>query len=134
MGLHVSGLSEWQHVLETLPERAPKAFRDVVKRGGVQIKKDWQARWRAISHPKGHIPHLIRNIGFDDVDEDGATFSVKVGVQSGRMQTRLASIISYGSLTSRPHDAGLAALEAEVPNMERYALKVAGDLLEEAGK
>lgn len=131
MGLHRSGMDEWLRVLETLPERAPKAFRDVVKRGGVQIKKDWKARWRAISHPKGHIPHLIRSVGFDESD-DGLTFTATVGVQSGRMQTRLARIISYGSLTSAPHDAGRAALEAEVPNMEHWAGKVAAQLLEEA--
>jgi hypothetical protein len=132
MGLHVSGMAEWQRVLDALPERAPKAFRDVVKRGGVQIKKDWQRRWREISHPKGHIPHLIRNVGFDE-SEHGATFTATVGVQSGRLQTRLASIISYGSLTSAPHDAGREALEAEVPNMQYWAGKVAAELLEEAG-
>jgi hypothetical protein len=131
MGLHVSGMSEWQRVLETLPERAPKAFRDVVKRGGVQIRIDWQRRWREIS-TVGHIPHLIRNVGFDDVDEDGSTFSVKVGVQSGRKQSRLASFITYGTLTSGPHDAGLAALEVEAPKTALWAGKVAAELLEEA--
>lgn len=132
MGLRVNGMDKWLEVLETLPERAPKAFRDVVKRGGVQIKKDWQRRWREASHPKGHIPHLIRNVGFDDVDEKGSTFSVTVGVQSGREQTRLAPIIEYGSLTSAPHPGGVPSLEAEVPNMEYWAAKVAAELLEEA--
>jgi len=131
MGLRVNGMDKWIEVLETLPERAPKAFADVVKRGGVQIKKDWQARWRAASHPKGHIPHLIRNLGFDE-SRSGWTFTATIGVQSGRMQTRLASIIEYGSLTSAPHPGGIPSLEAEAPKTEYWAGKVAVDLLEEA--
>ena len=131
MGLHVSGLDQWLNDLRTIPERAPKEFRDVVKHAGVNIKQDWQARWRAISHPRGHIPHLIRAVGFDDVTEHGPNFAVEVGVDPLSRQAFLSDIITYGTLTSRPHDAGRAALEAEIPKMERFALKVAGDLLEE---
>jgi hypothetical protein len=134
MGLHVSGMSEWHRVLETLPERAPKAFRDVVKRGGVQMRIDWQRRWREVSHAQGHIPHLIRAVGFDGVDEKGSTFSVEVGVDPKSRQAFLAKIITYGTLTSRPHDAGYEALQAEAPKTEYWAGKVAADLLEEAGK
>lgn len=131
MGLKVNGMDKWLEVLETLPERAPKAFRQVVSRAGVQIKLDWKRRWREASHPKGHIPHLIRNLGYD-TSEKGSTFTATVGVQSGRMQTRLASIIEYGSLTSAPHPGGIPSLEAEAPNMEHWAGKVAVELLEEA--
>lgn len=130
MGLHVTGMDSWLRDLETLPERAPKEFRQVVSRAGVQIKLDWKARWEAITHPKGHIPHLLRSLGYD-LSEKGPVFTATVGVASGRPQTRLASIIEYGSLTSAPHPAGQISLEAEIPKMERFALKVAGDLLEE---
>ena len=129
MGLKVTGMREWLDILETLPERAPKAFRGVVKRGGVQIKRDWQGRWRAISVEK-HIPHLIRGVGFDDVEEHGSTFSVEVGVDPKNRQAFLSKIITYGTLTSRPHDAGLAALNTEAPKFERAAGKAALDLLE----
>lgn len=131
MGLKAHGMAEWIETLETLPERAPDAFRDVVKRGGVQIKLDWKRRWREASHI-GHIPHLIRWVGFD-VSEKGPVFSVEVGVKSGLPQSRLASFIEYGTLTSAPHPAGQLSLDAEVPNMEHWAGKVAVELLEEAG-
>lgn len=131
MGLRVNGMDKWLEVLESLPERAPKAFRQVVKRGGVQIKLDWKRRWQEASHPKGHIPHLIRNLGFDE-SEDGWKFMATIGVQSEMPQTRLAPIIEYGSLTSAPHPGGIPSLEAEEPNMRRWAEKVAAELLEEA--
>lgn len=130
MGLKVTGMDEWLRDLETLPERAPKAFRPVVKRAGVQIKRDWQARWRAISADHGHIPHLIRGVGFDDVDEHGSTFSVEVGVDPRNRQAFLSKIITYGTLTSRPHDAGQAALNVEIPKFEKAIGKAAVDLLE----
>lgn len=132
MGLKVTGMDEWLRDLETLPERAPKAFHDVVKHAGVKIKLDWKRRWREASHI-GHIPHLIRWVGFDRVNQKGFVFSVEVGVKSGLPQSRLASFIEYGTLTSAPHPAGQLSLNAEIPNMEHWAGKVAVELLEEGG-
>lgn len=130
MGARITGMDEWLHTLESLPERAPKEFRLVVKRGGVQIKKDWQARWNAIKSMPTHIPHLVRGVGFE-TSEKGSTYSVEVGVNPRNKQAFLSKIVEYGTLTSAPHPAGKPSLDAEVPKMERYALKVAGDLLEE---
>jgi hypothetical protein len=132
MGLKVTGMDAWLRDLETLPERAPEAFRKVTSRAGVQIKLDWKARWNAISHV-GHIPHLIRNIGYD-LSQKGSTFSVTVGVAPGRLQSRLASFIEFGTLTSAPHPAGQKALDTERPKFERAALDVAVELLEEGRK
>jgi hypothetical protein len=129
MGLKVTGMDEWLTDLRTLPERAPKAFRAVVSRAGVQIKLDWKARWRAISADHGHIPHLIRGVGYD-VHEHGSNFSLEVGVDPKNRQAFLAGIVTYGTLTSAPHDAGQAALDVEIPKFERAVGKVAVDLLE----
>jgi hypothetical protein len=130
MGVKVTGMDEWLRDLETLPERAPKAFSQVVKRGGIQIARDWRARWRAMPHK--HIPHLVyKGIDFDDVEQNGSTFSVEVGIDPKNKQAFLADIIEKGTLTSGPHPGGIPALEAEAPKMAEYALKVAVDLLEE---
>jgi len=129
MGLKVNGMDDWLADLRSLPERAPKVFRRIVERAGVQIKKDWRARWRAISTDHGHIPHLIRGVNYD-ITEHGSDFSLEVGVDPKNRQAFLSKIITYGTLTSAPHDAGQAALDAELPKFERAVGKAAADLLE----
>ena len=127
MGLTKTGIYEWIHDLETLPERGPEEFKKVMGKAGMNIKRDWKKGWQAISQA-GHIPHLIRNIKYD-VTQKGNTFSVEVQPRPGALQTGLASLIELGTLTSAPHPAGQAALDAELPRMQAYAAKVAEDLL-----
>jgi len=128
MGLSQRGMDEWLADLESLPERAPRAFRGVMSRAGVQIKLDWKAGWKAIS-TAGHIPHLIRFIGYD-LSEKGFNYSVEAGPKAGTLQSGLAAYITYGTLTSAPHDAGQHALDVELPKMQAAAAKVAEDLLD----
>jgi hypothetical protein len=125
-------MKEWLRDLESLPARAEKAFKPVMKRAGVQIKKDWIARWSAMPH--AHIPHLVKPnaIGFDDPKADDFVYSVEVGVTSPRPQSRLATFIEFGTETSAPHPAGRPALEAEAPKMADAAEQVAADLLDKA--
>jgi len=129
MGVTVHGIDEFIADLEALPETSAKAFRQVVSRGGVQIKQDWKKRWEAIRSPRTHIPHLIRGIGYD-LSETGSTFTATVGVIDTNRQAFLAEIIENGTLTSAPHPGGPPALEAELPRMAAAAEKVAADLLE----
>jgi len=129
MGVTVTGMDEWIRDLESVSARADKEFRAVMSRAGVQIKLDWKAGYKAIA-PRGHIPHLIRSIGYD-LSQKGTTYSVTVGPKAGMLQSGLAAYVEFGTLTSPPHPAGQKALDAEAPKMERAALKVAEDLLEE---
>ena len=129
MGVKITGMDEWIADLDSLPERAPKAFRGVISRAGVQIKKDWRGRWQSMPHK--HIPHLVRGVGYD-TSQRGNTYSVEVGVDPKNRQAFLAKIITYGTLTSGPHDAGQAALDTETPKMEKAALDVAVELLDES--
>lgn len=135
MGADIDGMAEWQETLRSLPERAPKEFRQIMRRAGGNIKDDWLARWEAIRSPRTHIPHLLRTgrngLGYDESEPRPGVFAIEVGVASTNRQAFLAEIIENGSQTSPPHPGGVPALEAETPRMERYALKVAGDLLEE---
>jgi len=128
MGVVVRGLDEWRRDLETLPERAPKAFHGVMSRAGVQIKLDWQARWNAIKAPRTHIPHIVRGIGYDQTDSEDH-FAVTVGVRTDNRQAFLSKILEYGTLTSPPHPAGEPALHAEVPQMMDATGTVAVNLL-----
>jgi len=128
MGVRIEGMDEWLADLEALPERAAKKFSAVMLHAGLNIKDDWTARWKTMHH--AHIPHLVRLINSENPTNDGWTFKVVVGVLEGRKQSRLASFIEYGTLTSGPHPGGQPALEAEAPRMAVYAEKVAVDLLE----
>lgn len=127
MSVEVEGMREWLGDLEKLPERAVKAFRQVTSKAGFNMKDDWHARWQGMPHE--HIPHLVKLIGYDLTD-DGWNFTVTVGVTDHRLQSRFASFIEYGTLTSGPHPGGQPALDAEAPRMAEYAAKVAQDLLE----
>ena len=128
MGVHVEGMREWLLTLDELPEKAKKAFNEVMLHAGLNIKDDWTARWKSMPH--AHIPHLVRLINSENPTNDGFKFSVVVGVLEHRPQSRFASFIEYGTLTSGPHPGGLPSLEAEAPRMAEYAAKVAQDLLE----
>ena len=136
MGLEVQGMQEWQEVLSTLPDRAPNAFRAVMRKAGANIKDDWWFRWDAIRnvHGQTHIPHLLakgrRGLGFDESDQDGV-YKIVAGVPETNRQAFLAGIIEFGSQTSPPHPGGEPAIEAETPRMARYALDLAAKLLEE---
>ena len=130
MGVRVSGVDDWLADLDTLPERADKAFVPIMKRAGGNIKDDWSARWTAMPH--SHIPHLVpvQALSYDVDPKTAPEYSVEVGVRAERKQARLASFIEFGTLTSRPHPAGMPALEAEAPRMAAYAEKIGADLLE----
>ena len=83
MGVTVSGMDGWLADLDSLPERADKAFIPIMKRAGGNIKDDWSARWTAMPH--AHIPHLIPVQAFIyDTDKNGFTYSVEVGVRPCR--------------------------------------------------
>lgn len=129
MGVTVTGMDEWRADLDSLPERADKAFVPIMKRAGGNIKDDWSARWTAMPH--SHIPHLVRVSALSyDVDTKDFEYTTEVGVRAERLQARLASFIEFGTLTSRPHPAGMPALEAEAPRMAGWAERIGADLLE----
>lgn len=127
MGAQVRGMAEWLEVLRTLPERAPGKYKPVMSKAGFNMKDDWIAQWEGMPH--SHIPHLIRDVGYD-TSSSKFTYSVEVGVKPGRRQSRLASFIEYGTLTSGPHPAGVPALEREVPRTADWAERVTAELLE----
>jgi HK97 gp10 family phage protein len=128
MGATAVGFDALIRDLESLPERAPKAIRQVMKRAGGNIKDDWKARWTAMPHR--HIPHLVRSIAYQ-VTEKGNTFSLTVEPRPHALQARLASFIEFGTLTSGPHPGGKPALEKELPNLTHWLQKVTEDLLAE---
>lgn len=128
MGTTVRGLDELIRDFRSLPERSAEKFARLLGKGALNIKKDWQESWRRVQ-VHGHIPHLIRDTGYD-VHARRDRFSAEVGVRYPSQQGFLAEIITYGTLTSAPHDAGLHALEAEDPRYVQAVAELAQHLVD----
>lgn len=131
MGARMHGMDEWIDDLASVPDRAPREFRQVVSKGALNIKNDWRERWAAIRAAKTHIPHLVRGIGYD-ITERGQVISAEIGVDPKNRQAFLSKIIEDGTLgRSAPHPGPVPALDAEMPRFEAAAAKVAQELLEQ---
>lgn len=134
MGVRVVGMDELLRDLRTLPDRAGRVFPKVLSKGGLNIKGDWRRRWTEATRPGrrgpyGHIPHLLRGIGYDTSALKDA-WSATIGVDSKNRQAFLSKILTYGTLTSGPHDAGLAALDVEDPRFVQAVADAAVELLD----
>lgn len=99
--------------------------RAVVQKGALNIKQDWQARWRG--HP--HIPALPSAISYD-TDYSGGGVRAEIGVDKGKRQGPLGNIIEFGTPKNAPIPAGLPALKTEQPKFEKALAEVLGKLLE----
>jgi hypothetical protein len=121
------GLDEFIDDLRAYPQRLDEELLKVMRKGGLNIKRDWTKRWQTMRH--AHIPHLVKGVGYDEPTADRHVYTVDVGVDPENDQAFLASIIAYGTPHSGPHDAGLPALQAEAPRTEKAALDVVEKLL-----
>ena len=122
------GFDGWIRDLETLPERADKAFSKVVERGAHNIKTGWRAGWEAIKHEPTSLPHLVRGIGYDK-DFRPPHWSSEIGVASTTSQSPLAHLIEFGSVNNPPYPAGKHALDLEEPRFINAVGDTAVDLL-----
>lgn len=128
MGTSTRGMDEWIADLETLAERAEEKFPRLLGRGALNIKNDWRARWQRLGGTGSHIPHLPRGIGYDVRSRRGG-WEAEIGVSPDNRQAFLATIIEYGTLTSRPHPGGIPALDREDPRFVRAVATLAEELL-----
>lgn len=110
----MTDIGRWIHDLEQAPEEARRGVRPVVQKGLLNIKKDWQARWRGLSH----APALSSAISYD-TKETPSGASGEVGPDKEKRQGDLGNIIEYGSMNNPPHPGGAPALEAEEPRFMR---------------
>lgn len=115
----VDGLAEWEADLADVPEDLNREIRQVVSRGGVQIKRAWAARWSG----HWHIKDLPRAISYD-LDPVPGGWEAEVGPDKNRKQGPLGNLIEFGSVNSAPMPGGVPALDAEAP---RFA-KAMGDV------
>jgi hypothetical protein len=96
----------------------PQAERDaamVVRRGALNIKRDWRVNARASSGR--HAPYYPSSISFD-VRRLGPVTEAEIGPDKGRRQGALGNLLEYGSSKNPPHNDGGRALAAEMPRFE----------------
>lgn len=126
MSTNVEGLREWQATLHESIDELPPETEKVVGHGCLNIKREWQRRWKG--HP--HISHLPYTINYDVVSARGDV-SGQVGPDLERGgQAPLGGIIENGSPTSAPIPGGAPALELEAPRFEKALADMAVKLLE----
>lgn len=112
--INVDGLTE---VVTTLSKAASRALPEtaaVAGRGALNIKKDWQARWKGLKH----APALPYAVGYDVGFGLRSVFAV-IGPDKGKRQGALGNLLEFGSVNNAPTPGGLPALATEAPKFER---------------
>ncbi|GAA5033173.1 hypothetical protein [Streptomyces siamensis] len=115
-----------RHLARVVP-RARRDARMVVRRGALNVKKDWRANARA-SAPK-HAPYYPRTVNYDVASYGPDVTMAIIGPDKGGPQGALGNLLEYGSVKNPPHRDGGRALDAEEPRFEaQLALIVARGL------
>lgn len=117
------GLDQLRRELALIPDRILDEAERITGKGMSNILKDARARVRA-DNP-AHLPHLARSYGYD-VTRRGQVIRGEAGADMNKPQGKLDVYYTEGTATSPPHPTWSPALDAEVPNFQRYA----DDLLE----
>lgn len=86
----------------------------IVRRGAVNLKRDWRANARASApHYATAYPY---SIGFDIVTVEDHVLA-EIGPDKDLRQGALGNLLEFGSVHNPPHDDGGRALRAEEPRM-----------------
>lgn len=93
-----------------------RQVRDVVKRGGVNLKRDWTTN--AVHTARQHGKHYPRTVSFD-LEAVPTAIGVVVGPDKDRIQGPLGNILEFGSVNNPPHWDGRNALRDEEPRFIR---------------
>ncbi|MFG3050324.1 hypothetical protein ACGFZP_05120 [Kitasatospora sp. NPDC048239] len=101
--------------------------RQVLAKGALNVKRDWQTNARASSGR--YAPHYPRSISYDPPSTGPAGISVVIGPDKGAAQGALGNILEYGTSTQAGHNDGGRALAAEEPRFFAAVEALARDLL-----
>jgi hypothetical protein len=126
--LTVTGLDELIHAMNRVERRLSKGADAVVRRGALNIKKDWARRWSGLAH----APAVPRAISYD-VDSSAAEVCAEIGADKQRRQGALGNILEFGTVKNAPIPAGMPALAAEEPRFVRALVEVAENVLDPGG-
>lgn len=126
MTIDTSGLELLAAALAQANAEAARGAQQVVSRGALNIKRDWQTNARSTSGR--YAPHYPRSIGYDLVTTPEGTSAV-IGPDKGGPQGALGNLLEYGSSKNPPHNDGGRALLAEEPRFLAAVEEYGGGLL-----
>jgi len=98
-------------------EIADKAGR-VVKRGAMNIKRDW--RGNAAARNSRHARRYPYSITYDMKTK----LEAEIGPVTGKDQGFLGRVFEYGGVHSPPFDDGKRAVDKELPRFEQQLAKI----------
>lgn len=122
----MSGLDELSRDLHRAAKEAREAARKVVKRGAVNVKRDWRSN--ATRSAGRHARRYPYSIGFD-ITAGTAAIVAEIGPDKAAVQGPLGNLLEFGSTNNPPHNDGGRALRAEEPRFHAAMEKAIGDLL-----
>jgi hypothetical protein len=123
MRVTVTGALELADAWDEAAARSDEDLRQVVRKGAVNVKKDWRTAWSGFKH----APDLPDAVTFDEDDEAG-NLGAEIGPDKSKSQGALGNLLEFGSVNNAPHPGGQPALDAEEPHFERAAGDVAEKL------
>ncbi|MFF7991768.1 hypothetical protein ACFZDG_18485 [Kitasatospora xanthocidica] len=126
MSIDTSGLEALVGELARTGQEAARGARQVVSKGALNIKKDWQQNARASSGQ--HAPLYPASIGYDLETTPVGTTAV-IGPDKGAAQGPLGNLLEFGSVHNPPHNDGGRALLAEEPRFLAAIEEFGGGLL-----
>lgn len=116
--MKASGFDQLQQDLKLIPDKILDEGEKIVGKGMRNIQVDARKRVR-VEH-LAHLPHLPRSFTYD-VTRRGYVIRGEAGAELTRLQGGLDIYLELGTATSPPHPHWAPALEAELPNFQRYA-------------
>jgi hypothetical protein len=100
----------------------------VVKRGAVNVKKDWRANAKETAGSAARVyPYSIT---FDGPTRlPGHRIEAEIGPDKGKRQGALGNLLEYGSVNNPPHNDGKRAADKEQDKFAEAVLKTAAGFL-----
>lgn len=123
--LGVAGLVELIRDLNAAAREARPTAADVVKRGAVNIKREWRANARASAGKHGRRYPSAVSFELNRTTAMGAvaTIGPELGAQGS------LGFLETGSVNNPPHNDGKRALDAELPRFEEELTKALAERL-----
>lgn len=118
----ISGLNELIADLTAAPGKAQRKVDGVVRKGAVNIVKDWRQRASGLRH----APLYPRSITFD-AGWKGSAYEAEIGPDKDLPQGALGNLLTFGSANNPPTGHDVAVALAEAPKFEQ-AMSDLGDL------
>lgn len=112
-------------------EQLTREVERVVKKGAVNVKKDWRDNAKTDHGRAGKAAPLYPySITFDGpVRKSGGLIEAEIGPDKNKRQGSLGNLLEYGSPHSAPREDGKGAGDKELPNLIRNLNKTVAGLL-----